>query len=320
MQKDLSYLHGLVKYISCNFIDARSTTKDYLGQIVQDNNLDDSTNDSTNPQGGFVISTCLRYEKYSLRNKQDYQSPFLYTHGVTCLRRLLSILVGLHSEIIGEREIMMQITKSVNTAHDAGCLDEREFQSMQKLFAISKHIRQKCGLSTSENYSTIAADIFVEYLSKCNSPTITIVGGGYMAEKFFGSLLRAGSFSKIERIYWINRSTLRLKEYVAEINNLIDVDIDVLDLEHGSDVLKDSDAIFCALSKSPYLYRNEEYRENSFIVDVSYPQVFANKQKVNLITITNTDFNSLSKNTVPKENIVMANKEIDKVVYSLRTK
>ncbi len=228
-------------------------------------------------------------------------------------------MVGLQSEIVGEKEILTQVTKSINTAHEAGCLNEREFQSLQKLFDVSEQIRQTCGLNTSENYSTIAADIFVEYLSKCKSPTIAIVGGGYIAKKFFGSLLRSGSFSKIRKIYWINRSTSHLKEYVTEINNLIDVNIDVLDLEHGGHVLKDSNAIFCALSKSPYLYRNEEYRENSFIVDVSYPQVFTNKQEVDLITITNTDFNSLSKNQIRRENIVMANKEIDKVIFFLKT-
>lgn len=300
----------LAKNISCNFIDARTTTKDYLKKIVLENKFDEAIIQPNH----FIVSTCLRYEVYNCVNDQKHEHPFLSAKGLTCIRRLLSILVGLHSEIIGEKEILIQVSKSIDDSYTAGLIDEPTFQSLQKLIDVSKKIRKDCKLNNNENYSTIAADIFVEHLLDYDNATVAIVGGGYMAYKFFSSFLRVKSSVKIKKIFWINRGTSRLSEYVNEISHWLDIDIEILDLEAGRHVLRESDAIFSAISKSPQLYSNEEYKDGSLIVDVSYPQVFGKKNNINFITISNTDFNSLVKKGIVKGNINLANSYIDNVM------
>lgn len=301
----------LAKNISCNFIDARTTTKDYLKKTVLENKFDEIAIQPNH----FVVSTCLRYEVYSCGNEQKHEDPFLFVTGLTCVRRLLSILVGLHSEIIGEKEILIQVSKSIDDSYTAGLINESTFQSLQKLIDVSKKIRKDCELNNNENYSTIAADIFVEHLSDYDNATVAIVGGGYMADKFFSSLLEVKSSVRIKKIFWINRGTSRLSEYVNEISHWLDIDIEVLDLEEGRSVLRESDAIFSAISKSPKLYSNEKCKEGALIVDVSYPQVFDEKNNnINFITISNTDFNSLVKRGAVKANINLANSYIDNIM------
>lgn len=55
--------NSLEKNISCNFIDARATTKDYLAKVVRGNGLDKKIA----LPGQFIVSTCLRYEVYSFK-------------------------------------------------------------------------------------------------------------------------------------------------------------------------------------------------------------------------------------------------------------
>jgi glutamyl-tRNA reductase len=305
----------LAKNISCNFIDARTTTKNYVKTLAVKNS---DKCEYQEPANKFLLSTCLRYEIYDCNNNQKYIEPFFYVRGCTCLRRLLSILVGLQSEIIGEREILIQIIQSINKSRDEENLDDSIFRGLQELISISEQIRTSCGINSEENYSTIAADLFIERLATRPYVTVAIVGGGYMADKFFSALLKAKSL-KIEKIFWINRSTSRIRNHMLELADLLDFDIEVLDLDTGGHVLREVDAIFCALSNSSYYYGNAAQKDGALVVDVSYPQVFTDEKTVELVTISNTYFSQLVKNPVSRTSVALANKEIDAVVGFLES-
>lgn len=320
MKNQTRYSHSieliaLAKNISCNFIDARTTTKDYVKMLAEKNSDRYGHEETTNK---FFLSTCLRYEIYDCNNNQKYIDPFFYVRGCACIRRLLSILVGLQSEIIGEREILIQTVQSINKSRDARNLDDNVLRGLQELISVSEQIRTYCGINGDENYSTIAADLFIERLAARPDVTVAIVGGGYMAEKFFSAFLKAKSL-KIKKIFWINRSTSRIKDNMLELTHLLDFDVEVLDLDAGGHVLKATDAIFCALSNSPHYYRNATHKDGSLVVDVSYPQVFTDEKNVELVTISNTHFSHLVKNPVSKMSIDLANKEIDARVNFLES-
>lgn len=305
-------LISLAKNISCNFVDARTTTKDYVRMLVENNDYDNRELLSNE----FILSTCLRYEIYNFNGQHKYEKSFLYTEGITCIRRLLSILVGIQSEILGEREILTQVTQSIKHSYDKGCLEGITFQGLQDLISVSESIRESCGVNSGENYSTIAADLFIDRLSEYHGVSIAIVGGGYMADKFFNSLLKT-KLLNIEKIYWINRSTSKLESYITELTHLLDFEIKVFDLETGKFVLKEANAIFCALSKSPHYYSGDDYKDGTFVVDVSYPQVFAEKEGSEIVTISNTYFSNLIKEPVAKNSIALANRKIDEMTIFL---
>ena len=306
-------LIALAKNISCNFIDAQTTTKDYVKRLAAKNS--DRYKEAPNR---FFLSTCLRYEIYDCNNNQKYIDPFFYVQGCSCIRRLLSIMVGLQSEIIGEREILTQTVRAINKSRDSRNLDDSIFRGLQEVISVSEQIRTSCGINSDENYSTIAADLFIGRLAARPGVTVAIVGGGYMAEKFFSALLKAESL-KIKKIFWINRSTSRIKNYIFDLTDLLDFDIEALDLDTGGHVLREADAIFCALSNSSYYYGNAVQKDGTLVVDVSYPQVFTNEKNVELVTISNTYFSQLVKNPVSKTSLALANKEIDAVVGFLES-
>ena len=164
----------LARNISCNFVDAQTSTKDYVRKLSEAGYHSES-NPLTNH---FVLSTCLRYEVYDCSKQQEHRAPLIYSNGTTCIRRLLSILVGLQSEIKGEREILSQVSSSIKDSYDKGYLNSTTFRGLQELIFISEQIRQSCGINSDENYSTIACDLFIDYLSDCKDAVIAIVGGG----------------------------------------------------------------------------------------------------------------------------------------------
>lgn len=308
-------LIALAKSISCNFIDARITTKDYVNGLAAKTRVQGLDKEAANK---FLLSTCLRHEIYDCKNNQQYLEPFFYVRGFGCIRRLLSILVGLQSEIIGEREILNQTVQSINRSREADHLDESVFRGLQELVSMSKRIRANSGVNSDENYSTIAADLFLETLATRPDQTVAIVGGGYMAEKFFRALLKTESLG-IAKIFWINRSTSRIRNHILDLAHLLDFDIEVLDLDTGRNVLREANAIFCALSNSPNYYGNVTQKDGTLVVDVSYPQVFPEEKNVELVNISNTDFSDLVKDPVSISSIALANKEIDAVVSLLES-
>mgnify|MGYP001609209441 FL=1 len=306
-----SELITLARNISCNFVDVRTTTKDYVGTIAIKNS------DQYKPDKGcnqFLLSTCLRYEIYDCNNTQKPIDSLFRVKGVTCIRRILSILTGLQSEIIGEREIFIQTVQAIDKSQELGNLSKETLDGLQKLISLSEQIRIDTGINSNENYSTIAADILIEHLSSTQAnATVAIVGGGYMAEKFFSSLLQT-KFVNIKKLFWINRSVTKVEKRITQLIDLLDIDIEVLDLEDGKYALGEADAIFCALSNSPKYYKDVSYKEAAFVVDVSYPQVFAEQENIKFISVSNTYFDRLIKNPTPRSHVAHANKEIDAVI------
>lgn len=307
----VSDINPLIKKISCNFIDARITTKEFVKKTADHYRQSIQLTPNTNT---FLISTCLRCESYNL-SSQPPLDGFCYIRSITCIRRLLSVLVGLQSEIVGEQEIYIQATQGLQHAYEVGEIDESSFHMLKKLFTVAEYIREQSKVTTEENYSTVAADLFVEHLTNRPNAVIAIVGGGYMAEKFFSAILRidASDPLKINKIYWVNRSTEKIHKNIASMIDVLDFDIEVVDLDDGAHIIPESDAVFCALSNLVNNYADLNLKDGSLIVDVSYPQIFVQKDNIKLINISNTYFEKLVKNPISKRSINNANIMIDSV-------
>ena len=300
----------LATCMTCNFVDARTTSKDHVRAISK------QYSELKTPRrtlGGFLVSTCLRHELYCCNRTQLHSEQYFFASGAVCIRRLLLILAGLQSEIVGEQEILAQVTRSIKDARRDNFLDEEVFSNLQALLLLSRHIRKLAEINSNENYSTIGADIVTEHLAIKADAVVAILGGGYMAQKFFGSLLQ-GKQAKIKKIIWINRTTRKVIKSLGELLDLLEVEIEVLNLEEGRHALNEADVIFCALANSPSHYSGIEQKSGTFVVDVSYPPIFKEIRAERLVNISNTRFDHLVRYPVPKANITHATSEIDKVV------
>lgn len=305
--KNLPNLRRLCDQMSCIFIDAQSTSKDYVGstRLKWGNNLQTDNN--------FVVSTCLRLEMYDFSGNNLKNNNFFYAEKITCARRFLSLLAGLQSEIIGEREILSQVIKSIGHAFCNGQLSKDVFEELQELLSIAQYIRTTFNIETLENYSTIGARIVQEYIENKKDAKVVIIGGGYMSESFLIELMSLS----ICNLLWINRDVAKIRKKFEEIDKYSNIKIDFAALDDCENKIKDADVIFCAISNSPDYFKDIKLSKDSVIIDVSYPQVFSEQQEAKLINISNTFFNQLVAKPIPKANIVLANKEIDKIINQI---
>jgi glutamyl-tRNA reductase len=266
---------------------------------------------------GFVLSTCLRHELYRCDGSGSHQQQLFMVKGLTCIRRLLYVLTGLQSEIVGEKEILLQASQAIQNSREAGTLSEKSLAGLETLLTLSELVRVRSGVESDENYSTIAADLLIQHLASETDPIVAIVGGGYMAEKFFSALLKA-RFVNISKLVWINRTRAKLERSLADLIHLLDYHIEVLDLIDGKNALAEANAVFCALSMSPEYFGDVRCRADAFVVDVSYPPVFKEHPNQRLVNISNTYFERLVQKPAQKAHVAHANREIDSILGFLR--
>lgn len=304
LDQNAQELAALARHISCNFVDAQTTSKDYVRAVAE------RWSASRLSGHHFVLSTCLRHEIYCCDGGQIHREPFIYTSGLTCVRRLLAIQVGLLSEIIGEREISSQVARAVEAADRAGQLGSETARGLHALNLLAEHIRIRSGISTNENYSTIAADIVLEHLADKPGAVVAIIGGGYMAERFFSSLVKA-QFANVRKLVWINRTTAKVRDGLGSLLDVIDIELEVIGLKEGRHALREADAVFCALAKSHELYKGAAQKRGTLVVDVSYPPVFEGGAETTLVNIANTQFDRLVRRPPLKASVSRANAEID---------
>lgn len=306
-------LSRLSRRLACNFVDARVASKDFVREIAE---RPDPRLQNAGEVGWFIVSTCLRHEIYGCDGSLRPAEPFFHVSGLACVRRLLSVLTGLQSEIAGEREITAQVAGAIDRAAATGRLDSTTVSDLRAACALSEQIRARSKVATTENYSTIAADIVAQNLADRRGAVLAIVGAGYMADRFFSQMI-ADRLANIAKLIWINRNTVKTSQSLAQLIDLIHIEVEIVDLDEGRDALSEADLVFCALAKSPELYRDIRLRPGAFIVDVSYPPVFSESLGVTLLNIANTSFTSLVRNPVPKRHLMLANREIDAVIQQV---
>lgn len=298
-------LRKIANTISCHFVDSKLTSKQY----VRDAFIRNSEYSFGNQ--GFNVLTCLRSEFYSF-NSSFQSKDFFYVENALCLRRLLSIMVGLHSEIIGEREIFTQVEKGIDKAYSEHKLNGEYYTGCKNLLEIAQEIRTSYHIETQENYSTIGARLLREYLQTKRNNTLLIVGGGYMIESFLTSL----TDTNIDNIVWANRSDKKVKKIVNNFSALKSIPKTFIPLEKVHEYSNQFNAVFAALSGGVYL-EDVSFERDCFVIDVSYPPVF-NKSKINhYMSLSNTYFDDYLEKKVEKANVEEANNQIKDIIYDI---
>lgn len=171
-----------------------------------------------------ILSTCNRVELYASHNTTDtsFMEKFLAdTHGLKvedlrpyltrhidqgAVEHLFTVAAGLDSLVLGEPQILGQVTRALELARGIGTA--RALQT--KLFNAAIHAGKRARTETSisqnpTSVSSLAAGLCEREVSDLPSAKVTILGAGEMAELSIEALRKRG----VHDITVVNRSIER---------------------------------------------------------------------------------------------------------------
>ena len=171
-----------------------------------------------------ILSTCNRTEIYAVSNQTDFSEleiflsearsvlpdkfiPHLYRYkDLETVRHLFNVAAGLDSLVVGEPQILGQVTRALELArgqNTAGPVLNRLFQ-----YAIhaGKRARTETGISRNPaSVSSLAASLAERVVHPVGEAQIVILGSGEMAELTMEALHKRGA----NRILIVNRTLER---------------------------------------------------------------------------------------------------------------
>jgi glutamyl-tRNA reductase len=172
----------------------------------------------------IILSTCNRVELYAVSSQNSFSAlenflsetravstselkPYLY-HFVDsdAVAHLFKVAAGLDSLVLGEPQILGQVTRSLELArgqNSAGSLLNRLFQSA---IHAGKRVRTETTIScNSASVSSLAASVAEKNVRDVKQAQVVVLGAGEMAELAVEALRKRG----VDKIRVINRTLER---------------------------------------------------------------------------------------------------------------
>lgn len=187
-----------------------------------------------------IISTCNRVEIYATSESSDATgikiflagthnipfdelNPHLYHHlNNDAIQHLLEVAAGLDSLVLGEPQILGQVTHALELARGQNTVGHILSRLFQTAIHTGKRARTETKISHNPaSVSSLAASLAEKKVPKLNQAQIVVVGAGEMAELAVEALRKRGA----KRILVINRSRERAlsfgKRWDAEIATFV---------------------------------------------------------------------------------------------------
>jgi glutamyl-tRNA reductase len=178
-----------------------------------------------------ILSTCNRLEfyiagrpdtsrralidmllRYSALSEDELAASVYWLAGDACVEHLMRVATGLDSQVLGEPQILGQITDAYQEARASGATGAVLSQLMQRAIHTGKRVRSETDLGKGAlSISSIALANAERILGKLNQRVALIVGTGEMARKAAVGLAGRG----IRRLMIANR-TLDHAQALAE--------------------------------------------------------------------------------------------------------
>lgn len=204
---------------------------------------------------GIILSTCNRMEVYALVNHpevaqasilkflsqscnipQDVFAKYLYIlHNDDAVRHLMRVAGGLDSLVLGEPQILGQIT----TAYEAALSQQAAGTVLSMLFRTAIHAGKRARTETTisvnpSSISSVAASMAIRLLGDLSKCQVLLIGAGEMGATAARSLLNRGiskiivanrTFANAEQLAqsWNGRAVTfeQLPEVMAEVDIII---------------------------------------------------------------------------------------------------
>jgi glutamyl-tRNA reductase len=178
----------------------------------------------------IIISTCNRIELYAASNQLAYAEleaflsdargvseqelhPYLYRfEDVDAARHLFDVVAGLDSLVIGEPQILGQITRALELARGQSAAGPTLNRLFQAAIHAGKRARTETAISRNPaSVSSLAASVAEKALGHIKTANVVVLGAGEMAELTVEALRKRG----VEKISVVNR-TLERAHALAE--------------------------------------------------------------------------------------------------------
>ncbi|MDD5557279.1 MAG: glutamyl-tRNA reductase [bacterium] len=147
----------------------------------------------------LILSTCLRFEIYAVA--EDAGAPAAYlrrSHGVgpddaaagiavlegaDAVRHLFSVVCGLRSNIVGEKQIVAQVKEAYRTALAAGCTGPVLNRLFQRGLNVSRRVRTKTGIDTGVcSAASLAVRLLLDTYGDLSARRVLILGAGQVGK------------------------------------------------------------------------------------------------------------------------------------------
>jgi len=237
----------------------------------------------------LILSTCNRMEMYAVSNQlafaeletflsearaipADEFRPYLHRcSDLTAAEHLFKVAAGLDSLVIGEPQILGQVTHALELARGqdtAGPVLNRLFQT-----AIHAGKRARTETKISRNpasVSSLAASVAEQAVGNIISATVVVLGAGEMAELTVEALRKRG----VQKIRVINRTLDRVRELAARWQ------AESTTFEFLQESLRDADILISSTGAPQILLTNEMVRQAQqtrlerplILIDIAMPR------------------------------------------------
>ena len=175
----------------------------------------------------IILSTCNRIEIYAVSNHLAYAEleaflvegrgvsvqevqPYLYCYtDVDAARHLFNVAAGLDSLVIGEPQILGQITRALELARGQDAAGPTLNRLFQAAIHAGKRARTETAISRNPaSVSSLAASVAEKSVGNIQSASVVVLGAGEMAELTVEALRKRG----VEKIRVVNRTRTRAQK------------------------------------------------------------------------------------------------------------
>ncbi len=180
-----------------------------------------------------VLSTCNRMELYAVTNDPQQAvieltarlshifdipasefSPYLYTlHHSDAIRHLMHVAAGLDSLVLGEAQILGQVSTALQSAQSHGTVGK----ILSRLFEIAIHAGKRARTETHigvnpASVSSVAIHLAKKYLGDLSDKTMMVMGAGEMSTLTIQSAIQHG----LKDILIVNRTLSNAESLAAQ--------------------------------------------------------------------------------------------------------
>jgi glutamyl-tRNA reductase len=209
---------------------AGSLLEDALQYFSSDNGMCSAYGDE-----GVILSTCNRLEIYTVasclnageeavcslledchgESRASFQ-PYLYTYtDERAARHLFSVAAGLDSMVLGEHEILGQVTRAMETALAEDAAGKVLSSLFRHAIEAGKRARTETAISQgTTSVSHVAVELARKIFGNLASCQVLLVGAGEMAELAAQALVETG----VESLFILNRTRERAEGLAARFD------------------------------------------------------------------------------------------------------
>jgi glutamyl-tRNA reductase len=240
---------------------------------------------------GVILSTCNRLEVYTVASSRDegYEAvcrlledchggprgafePYLYTYAdEEAVEHIFSVAAGLDSMILGEHEVLGQVTDAMETALSLDAAGKVLAALFRHAIEAGKRARTETNISQGvTSIGHVAVDLAEDVFGDLSACRVLVIGAGEMAKLTVEALVRAGA----EKLSILNRTRSRAERLAMQL------DARALGWEQMDEALSWADIVITSTAAPHAIIHSEDICQAMmarrdrplFLIDIAVPR------------------------------------------------